>query len=212
MKKVGAARGRFAGQEAGKGAAGGQQGMFAEGGMKPEQGVEVLRRVLSRLRKPQVVVSPRDVAAVRRQLAEAGAVSAQAAPERRVGPESKHPRPQLSTPYVAPTNPTEERLVEVWQDVLGLEQVGIHDNFFDLGGDSVMGITVISQAAEAGLELAPEQLFEHQTVAELAELLGGADADAEGVEAAGEEEEDHDDAGLDEDELAKVLDKLDDIT
>jgi hypothetical protein len=52
--------------------------------------------------------------------------------------------------------------------------VGVHDNFFDLGGDSVLGIQVIARAGDAGLKLSPEKLFEHQTIAELAEELGPA--------------------------------------
>jgi aryl carrier-like protein len=52
--------------------------------------------------------------------------------------------------------------------VLGLEQVGIDDNFFELGGDSLLSIQVISKANQAGLRLTPKQLFQHQTIAQLA--------------------------------------------
>ena len=54
----------------------------------------------------------------------------------------------------------------------GLERVGIDDNFFDLGGDSIMSIQLVSRAGKAGLVLTPRDVFEHQTVAELAAVAG----------------------------------------
>jgi len=70
--------------------------------------------------------------------------------------------------YVAPRNPVEERLAAVWAEILRLPQVGVHDNFFRLGGDSILSIRVVSRAREAGLGLSLYQMFERQTVAELA--------------------------------------------
>ncbi|HEY6930870.1 MAG TPA: condensation domain-containing protein, partial [Thermoanaerobaculia bacterium] len=71
-----------------------------------------------------------------------------------------------------PRNPTEQRLVEIWQKVLRLEQIGVHDNFFHLGGDSILAIQIVAQSNRAGLRLTPRQLFQHQTVAELAAVVG----------------------------------------
>ncbi|MBV9787872.1 MAG: amino acid adenylation domain-containing protein [Chloroflexi bacterium] len=70
--------------------------------------------------------------------------------------------------YVAPTSEAERILSEIWAAVLRLEQVGIHDNFFSLGGDSILSIQVIARANQAGLRLTPKQIFQHQTIAELA--------------------------------------------
>jgi non-ribosomal peptide synthase protein (TIGR01720 family) len=70
--------------------------------------------------------------------------------------------------FVPPQTQTEELLATIWMNVLNLEQVGIHDNFFELGGDSIISIQVISRANQAGLQLTPKQLFQHQTIAELA--------------------------------------------
>ncbi|MFY0565971.1 non-ribosomal peptide synthase/polyketide synthase [Archangium lansingense] len=75
-------------------------------------------------------------------------------------------------PYTAPRNPTEELLTQLWAQVLSLPQVGIHDNFFDLGGDSLLCVRLVAQAAQAGLALQVKQLFQHQTVAELAPVVG----------------------------------------
>jgi non-ribosomal peptide synthase protein (TIGR01720 family) len=70
--------------------------------------------------------------------------------------------------YVEPGTAAEETLARIWCEVLGLEQVGIHDNFFVLGGDSILSIQIVSRAARAGLHLTPKDLFQHQTVAALA--------------------------------------------
>ena len=70
--------------------------------------------------------------------------------------------------FVAPRTPAEEILAAIWTEVLGLEQVGIHDKFFELGGDSILSIQVIARANQSGLGLTPKQLFQHQTIAELA--------------------------------------------
>nr|QQH17589.1 non-ribosomal peptide synthetase [Nostoc sp. KVJ20] len=73
-----------------------------------------------------------------------------------------------NTSFVFPRTHAEKILVKIWQDVLLLEKVCIHDNFFELGGDSIIGIQIIARANQAGLKLTPKQLFQHQTIAELA--------------------------------------------
>ncbi|HKH43736.1 MAG TPA: amino acid adenylation domain-containing protein, partial [Thermoanaerobaculia bacterium] len=62
----------------------------------------------------------------------------------------------------------EELLAGIWAEILGLPRVGVHDNFFRLGGDSILSIRVVARARQAGLEISPRQVFERQTVAELA--------------------------------------------
>ena len=81
-------------------------------------------------------------------------------------------RPKLEEAFVAPRNPVEEILVRIWSQILGIDKVGIHDNFFALGGASIQSLQIIAKAGEAGLQLTPEMLFEHQTVAELAAVAG----------------------------------------
>ena len=73
-----------------------------------------------------------------------------------------------STPYVAPRSRTEEILAGIWQTVLQVERVGVHDNFFALGGDSIRTLQVIARANREGVKLTPKQLFEHQTIASAA--------------------------------------------
>ena len=76
-----------------------------------------------------------------------------------------------SSAYIPPRNPTEQVLTAIWQDLLGIPQVGIYDNFFELGGDSIITIQVVSRAKRAGYELQPKDLFIYQTVEKLSALL-----------------------------------------
>ncbi|MFN6569390.1 amino acid adenylation domain-containing protein, partial [Dendronalium sp. ChiSLP03b] len=77
-------------------------------------------------------------------------------------------RPELEKAFVAPHTPAEVKLAEIWAEFLNVEQVGIDDNFFELGGDSIIAIQIITRANQAGLKLTNKQLFQHQTIAELA--------------------------------------------
>ncbi|NPC83083.1 amino acid adenylation domain-containing protein, partial [Pyxidicoccus fallax] len=85
-------------------------------------------------------------------------------------------RSELRPAYVAPRNDVEQRLCDIWAQVLGLKQVGIHDNFFELGGDSIISLQVVARARQAGLSLSVRQLFQHQTVAQLALVVKSASA------------------------------------
>jgi len=77
------------------------------------------------------------------------------------------------TAHAAPRNEMEAALVEVWQEVLRAGEVGIHDSFFDLGGDSVNAIQIVSRANRKGYQLAPFMMFRYPTVAEMARQLAG---------------------------------------
>ena len=83
---------------------------------------------------------------------------------------------------MAPRNDAEEKIAAIWQAILGLDQVGVNDNFFDLGGNSLIGLKVISRlkAEFPGADVSPVTLFEGPTVGALARLL----QPAEGGEAA----------------------------
>lgn len=83
-------------------------------------------------------------------------------------------RPEADQDHVAPRNPTEKHIAEIWAQVLGIERVGIHANFFELGGDSILAIQIIARANQAGFKLTPQRLFEHPTVAGLAGIAGVA--------------------------------------
>ncbi|NMZ08064.1 non-ribosomal peptide synthase/polyketide synthase [Pseudomonas proteolytica] len=77
---------------------------------------------------------------------------------------------QVQVRYVAPQSELEQQIADIWQDVLKVQNVGLTDNFFELGGDSIISIQVVSRARQAGIQFSPKELFEAQTVQQLATL------------------------------------------
>ncbi|TBV07802.1 condensation domain-containing protein, partial [Stutzerimonas kirkiae] len=77
---------------------------------------------------------------------------------------------QLQQEYIAPQSELEQRIADIWADVLKVEKVGLTDNFFELGGDSIISIQVVSRARQAGIRFTPKELFQHQTVQGLASV------------------------------------------
>lgn len=92
--------------------------------------------------------------------------------DRKALPAPDKSRLQLGAAYVAPRTSTEEMLSRIWEDVLGLQQVGVQDNFFELGGHSLLATRVISRIFSAfRIEIALRTLFEKPTVAGLAVVV-----------------------------------------
>lgn len=79
--------------------------------------------------------------------------------------------------YVAPRNELESKLCKIWSDIFGFSQdkIGIYDNFFSLGGDSILSIKVVSLAHDYGIHLKVRDIFTHQTISGLASLLQASD-------------------------------------
>ncbi|HEY0604396.1 MAG TPA: amino acid adenylation domain-containing protein, partial [Herpetosiphonaceae bacterium] len=92
--------------------------------------------------------------------------------DRRALPAPTHLRPELEAGFAAPETPVETRLAQIWAEVLRLPQVGIHNNFFALGGDSILSIQIVARARQVGVQLTPRQIFQYQTIAELATVAG----------------------------------------
>jgi acyl carrier protein len=81
-------------------------------------------------------------------------------------------RPSLASPFVVPRTPTEDRLAQIWAEVLSLERVGIHDNFLDLGGHSLLAMQIASRAHDTfHVEVPLQSLFEVATVADMAAVI-----------------------------------------
>ncbi|MEP6934768.1 MAG: condensation domain-containing protein, partial [Nitrospirota bacterium] len=78
------------------------------------------------------------------------------------------PEQKATREYVPPRTAVEEALAGIWADLLGVERVGAEDNFFELGGDSILSLQVVSRARQKAILLTPRQLFQYQTVGELA--------------------------------------------
>ncbi|MBH8561816.1 SDR family NAD(P)-dependent oxidoreductase [Nostoc sp. CENA67] len=85
---------------------------------------------------------------------------------------SLHSRPKLKNDYVAPRNDVEKTIAKIWQNILGIEQIGVYDNFFELGGHSLLATQVISQIRKALIVELPlrELVSESPTIAHLAEV------------------------------------------
>lgn len=108
-------------------------------------------------------------------------------------------RPELRSPYVAPRSPVEEILATIWSESLGIERIGIYDNFFVLGGDSMRSVRIVSLARDRGLDLTVHDLFRHPTIAALAdELEEGLGLDATRSSEAAEAREVDGDGDLEE--------------
>jgi len=99
--------------------------------------------------------------------------------DRNALPSPEPVRPHLETPYRAPGSPMESAIAEIWGELLGLDPVGTHDHFRDLGGDSMSAAEVAVQLHKRfGIDITPEELLERSTIAELANHLAGIRAAA----------------------------------
>ncbi|HET9712646.1 MAG TPA: condensation domain-containing protein, partial [Pyrinomonadaceae bacterium] len=78
----------------------------------------------------------------------------------------------LKKSFAAPRTETEQTLASIWSELLGIKSIGVDDNFFEMGGDSILSIQVVARAEEAGIAVTPRQMFQHQTIAELAQVAG----------------------------------------
>lgn len=79
--------------------------------------------------------------------------------------------PRRQAELVLPQTPLQECMVAIWKDVLGLEEVSTQDNFFELGGDSIQSIRVVAAIQKAGYRVTVQQMFKHQTILELADVI-----------------------------------------
>jgi acyl carrier protein len=88
-------------------------------------------------------------------------------------PEPGRARPPLATPLVAPRDEVERQLARIWAEVLGLEEVGVEDDFLGLGGDSLLAAQVVSRAVDTFLlDLPMQSLYDSPTVSAMALAIG----------------------------------------
>jgi acyl carrier protein len=86
-----------------------------------------------------------------------------------------HPRPDLDNQFVAPRSEIEQTMTVIWQELLGIAQAGVHDNFLDLGGHSLLAVQLVSRIREAfQLDLPMRALFEAPTIAELSSVIAAS--------------------------------------
>jgi acyl carrier protein len=149
-------------------------------GISAAEALEVFDRALSHRLITPLVISTRDLQARISQWVKLESIRDRGQSEKENKP-TGYLRPNLANPYVAPTNDIETSIAEIWQVLLGIEQVGIHDNLFDLGGDSLLVIQIVSRIREIlRIEVPLRTIFETPTIAELADSVGKSTLAMEG--------------------------------
>ncbi|HEX6288819.1 MAG TPA: acyltransferase domain-containing protein, partial [Herpetosiphonaceae bacterium] len=99
-------------------------------------------------------------------------IQPRSAPTEAAAAMTAHPRPQRLRPYIAPSNPLEQHIAAIWQDLIGIEQVGSNDHFFELGGNSLVASLLVARLRETfPVEVPLRHIFDYATVAELAAAI-----------------------------------------
>jgi polyketide synthase PksJ len=166
-------------------------GDFLKYGILPSEGIKVFNRILSRAGMipgalPQVVVSTTDLST---RMEHSGifplALSKKEAENRRtpareagIGSGILHSRPAVSSVYVAPKTGTEQKIAEIWQKLLGIEPVGINDDFFELGGDSLNVVQLNNELKKAfDRDIPVAMMFRYQNIRAFTQYLQQEEAD-----------------------------------
>ncbi|WP_375470759.1 KR domain-containing protein [uncultured Nostoc sp.] len=139
-------------------------------GMTTSEGIEAFRRILCSNTVSQVIVSTQDFQGLIQPQDSVKSLSEELAQLSQA--KQTYPRPNLGNAYVAPRNEVEQTLADIWQQLLGIGQVGIYDNFFELGGDSLFATMLVSRLCKTfEVELPYQSFFKAPTIAQLAEVL-----------------------------------------
>ena len=139
--------------------------------IKPEEGINVWQRILFWRILNQVIVSTGELQERIKQSINLE-FSRNKAPSKKSNSFLLHSRPDLQNTYVSPSNEIEQVIAKIWQEVLGIKQVGVHDNFFEIGGDSLLATQVISRVHKTlHTELSVNSMFEIPTVAGISEQI-----------------------------------------
>ena len=139
-------------------------------GLEAEEGTALLERVLGMSGVPHVLASARDFPAVVAQYE--SYKSRDALAELEATKPASHGRPELSVSYRGPETETERAIVHLWEDAFGIDGVGIDDNFFELEGNSLSALQIVTRLRQAlEVDLPLTALFEAPTVAELSERV-----------------------------------------
>jgi len=143
-------------------------------GISFADGADALRRILANP-LPHVFVTTQDLPAMVEGSRKSSAASMLEKLDEQRRAQPRHPRPDIGVSYIAPSDGLEQKIAEIWGRALGIETVGVNDNFFDLGGNSLIGIDVIAKLRkERGTAGLPSYvLYEAPTVGALAAYLNG---------------------------------------
>jgi thioesterase domain-containing protein/NAD(P)-dependent dehydrogenase (short-subunit alcohol dehydrogenase family)/acyl carrier protein len=125
----------------------------------------------------QIIVSRQSVSSILEQISKSIAPAGVSDLEVDSIPRSVHPRPKLGTEFVAPRNSLENTLATIWKKFFGIDQIGIHDDFFALGGDSLLAVQLVSKLRDVvKVDLPSHVLIGAPTVAGLSEIIANADS------------------------------------
>jgi phthiocerol/phenolphthiocerol synthesis type-I polyketide synthase E len=159
---------------------------LAELAMTPAEGGEAFRRILAAAPFELVTISTGSLAeriGQARSRAESrgmAGTAAAAAVGGSLGGAELHARPVLPTPYVAPETELEQAIAEVWRRTLGFAQLGVNDNFFEIGGDSFLAVRLASELKQAlAMEIPVAKLYQGLTIRALAALLAPVESPEE---------------------------------
>lgn len=139
-------------------------------GIAPEDGAMIFERIVNGPNVPQVIVSTLELTARLHQSSEELLTQplSLAAPAKA----GRFPRPPLHTAFKSPENELEASIAEIWQSLLGIDAVGVNDDLFELGGDSLLGVQMLSRVrAGFSVELHPADFFRSPMIAGLAVLV-----------------------------------------
>lgn len=128
-------------------------------------------------------------------------LTANGKPDRAALPDPRVWTRRSSNVFMAPRTSIEKDLVELWQSFLQVEEIGINDSFFELGGDSIVNIQIVAAARRRGIDIQPRHLFEKKTIAGLAAVASRT----EGADEVSQEEGPSIDPSISEDDLAAIV-------
>lgn len=148
----------------------------------PAEGVDAFSRILANS-LPQILVSTQDLQTGIEQINQLGLPQkfAQKSVKSRQVSATRHTRTLQASTYIAPRNQTEEIIANIWQELIGIEKIGIYDNFFELGGHSLLAVQTISRLRENFQVELPLRtlLFDAPTIADLATVIAGKQSSLE---------------------------------
>ncbi|MCP4347294.1 MAG: SDR family NAD(P)-dependent oxidoreductase [Desulfobacterales bacterium] len=134
----------------------------------PEEGAEAFQRILFLNPGAQVAVSIMDLKTSIEHWIKLDPLRG----DEQRDPAARHTRPNLDNEYVAPRDEIEQTLAEFWQELLGIDKIGVYDNFFQLGGDSLLAIQLSTRLRDGfQIDISVNNLFDEPTIADLAEKI-----------------------------------------
>ena len=138
----------------------------------PEKGFEYLDKILKSGQSGQFIVSPGNITGMLDDINDFLLNPLKDKPAEKQNAPLISNRPDIGITYTAPVNTIEEKIVSVMQNVLGINPIGIHDDFFALGGNSLLAITLISELSKSfDKNISLQDLFDKPTISLLSELI-----------------------------------------